>query len=267
MPGLRFGSTLTFPSFSGVTKKLVLINLAVYGLVLFSQWIAPLRLLLSLLPLTPVLVVHGQVWQLLTYAFVETTLFSVLLNMLSLWFIGSYLEQSKGGKWLLETYFLSVIGGGLIASALSYTGILHLSPGQTTAGPNAGIMGLLTAFAVLFGEQEFLLFFLARIKAKYLVAIYILIAVASALTGSQPLTYVSYLGAALLGFLYARSAPRRGFVGAASEQYFATRNNYYRWKRRNAAKKFEVYMSKQGRDVKFDKEGRYIDPDDKSKWN
>ena len=64
-----------------------------------------------------------------------------------------------------------------------------------------------------------------------------------------------------------RAAPRRGFAGATSEKYFGARNDYYRWKRRNAAKKFEVYMSKQGRDVKFDKEGKYIDPDDKSRWN
>jgi hypothetical protein len=39
------------------------------------------------------------------------------------------------------------------------------------------------------------------------------------------------------------------------------RNTYYRASRRRAARKFEVYMGKQGRKVHFDKEGRYIDPD------
>ena len=33
-------------------------------------------------------------------------------------------------------------------------------------------------------------------------------------------------------------------------------------KRRRAARKFEVYMRKQNRVVKFDEEGRYIAPDD-----
>ena len=53
----------------------------------------------------------------------------------------------------------------------------------------------------------------------------------------------------------------RGFP----EQYFSVRNGYYRWKRRRAARKFEVYMGKQGRKVSFDKDGRYIDPDETRK--
>lgn len=269
MPGSRFGSSmLSFPTFGGVTKKLVLINLAIYAVYLFAQWSSPLRSVLALLPLMPLLVVHGQFWRLVTYAFLQTGVLQVLFNMMSLWFIGAYLETVKGGRWLLEIYLLSVIGGGLIATALSFTGLVHLSPLQTTFGASSGIFGLLAAFAVLFGDQQFMMFPLPiGIKAKYLVIVYILIAVASLFSGMSPLTYAAYLAGAGLGFLYARSAPRQGFTGAASEQYFGARNNYYRWKRRNAAKKFEVYMNKQGRDVKFDKEGKYIDPDDKSRWN
>ncbi len=268
MPPSRFGSTmLSFPPFGGVTKKLVLANLAVYALWLFSQFSMPLRLVFGYLALTPALVVHGEIWQLVTYGFVHTGILEVLFNMLSLWFIASYLEAEKGPKWLTEIYFLSIIGGGLIATALSFTGIFHLSPLQSVTSAQAGIFGLLSAFAVLFGEQQFLMFFLIQIKAKYLVIIYILIAVASLISGSSPLTYVTFLAGALLGFLYCKAAPRRGFAGAASEQYFGARNNYYRWKRRNAARKFEVYMGKQGREVKFDKDGKYIDPDDKSRWN
>jgi membrane associated rhomboid family serine protease len=268
MPRTRFGSSmLAFPPFGGVTRKLILANLAVYVVVLIAQWSELLRALVGWLPLTPVVLLHGAVWQLVTYAFLQIGILQILFNMLSLWFIGAYLEAEKGGKWLTEIYFLSVVGGGLIATGLSYTGVLHLSPLQTVAGASSGIFGLLTAFAVLFGEQQFLMFFLIQIKAKYLVIIYILIALASLVSGSSPLTYATYLAGALLGYLYCKSAPRRGFAGAASEQYFGARNNYYRWKRRQAAKKFEVYMSKQGREVKFDKEGKYIDPDDKSRWN
>jgi hypothetical protein len=98
------------------------------------------------------------------------------------------------------------------------------------------------------------------VKAKYLVAIYMLITLAM-LFSSQRAFAFSQLGGALFGFIYIRLAPRRGFAFAGSEQFFGLRNNYYRWKRRRAARKFEVYMRKQNRDVRFDKEGRYIDPD------
>ena len=47
-----------------------------------------------------------------------------------------------------------------------------------------------------------------------------------------------------------------------SERYYGIRNAYYRWKRRRAAKKFEVYMRQHDRDdVHFDEHGNYIPPD------
>jgi hypothetical protein len=46
------------------------------------------------------------------------------------------------------------------------------------------------------------------------------------------------------------------------------RNSYYRWKRRRAARKFEVYMRKhENREVSFDEHGNYIPPDDDKKKN
>ena len=101
------------------------------------------------------------------------------------------------------------------------------------------------------------------IKAKYLVIVYMLIEVALLLSGGPPLAYFVILSGALLGFVFARRAPRRGMTTAFSEGLFNIRNNYYRWKRRRTARKFEVYMRKQNRDVRFDHEGRYIDPDEK----
>ena len=71
------------------------------------------------------------------------------------------------------------------------------------------------------------------------------------------------LSGALAGFLFVRFAPRRGVVFGVSEKLFGMRNSYYRYKRRRAARKFEVYMKKQNREVHFDKEGRYIDPDER----
>ena len=54
-----------------------------------------------------------------------------------------------------------------------------------------------------------------------------------------------------------------------SESWYGLRNRYYRWKRRRASRKFEVYMRSQGRTVRFDGQGRPLDddPDDKKRWN
>ena len=120
---------------------------------------------------------------------------------------------------------------------------------------------LLIAFGVLHGDMQFMLFPLPiQIRAKYLVTVYLLIAFASFFL-SDKIYALAQLGGALCGFIYIKAAPRKGFFSGASEQYFGVRNSYYKWKRRRAARKFEVYMRKQNREVHFDREGRYIDPD------
>jgi membrane associated rhomboid family serine protease len=119
----RIGSsTLAFPPFRGFIKRLVLANLAVYFVILVLGAVnRPAGALVSLLlSLTPNAVAHGYIWQLITYSFLHFGVLEVLFNLLSLWFIGSYLEEVKGSRWVAEIYFLAVIGGGLIATALSF---------------------------------------------------------------------------------------------------------------------------------------------------
>jgi membrane associated rhomboid family serine protease len=262
-------TTLALPPFSGATRRLVLLNVAVFfGLAILS-WISMNvgGLLLSHLMLLPVAVAHGEIWQLATYSLAEQGILSLVFAMLTLWFTGALLEGAYGSRWLAELYWSSVIGGALIATAVSFTRIFGLRPDVPSVGPWAGIFGLLVAIAMLFGDQEFYLWFLVRVKAKYLVAIYILIAVALLLKQADSFGALLQLAGGFCGFLFVRFAPRRGFAFGFTERLFGVRNAYYRWRRRRAAKKFEVYMRKQNREVHFDKEGRYIDPDERRNPN
>lgn len=255
--------TMTFPPFSGAVRRLVLINVAVFFAIAAMQWLAPetTRAVVDGLMLQPLAVAHGEIWQVVTYSFVQVGLLDVLFGMLTLWFCGAMLEGAFGSRWMGELYLTSAVGGAVVASAVSFTRVLGLGPGAVGLGAWAGIFGLLVAIAMRFGDQEFLLFFVVRIRAKYMVVIYILIAVAILLKDANAFGALLQLSGALSGYLYVRYAPRRGFGFGMSERYFGLRNAYYRTKRRRAARKFEVYMGKQGRKVSFDKEGRYVDPD------
>ena len=257
-------TTLTLPPFSGTTRKLVLINVGVFFVLAILLWIVPAAglLVLRYTALVPAAVARGEIWQLVTYSVVEQSVVSLIFAMLTLWFTGALLEGAYGSRWLRDLYWSSVIGGAGVASALSFTRVLGLRPASVAVGPWAGIFGLLVAIAMLMGDQEFYLWFLVRIKAKYLVAIYILIAVAVLLKNANSFGALLQLAGGLCGFLYVRYAPRRGFGFGASERFYGLRNGYYRWKRRRAARKFEVYMRRQNREVHFDKEGRYIDPEE-----
>ncbi|MDE3106050.1 MAG: rhomboid family intramembrane serine protease [Acidobacteriota bacterium] len=266
----RSGSiSMSTPPFAGATRRLVLINLAVFfGLAVLS-WLAPgtEQLLLRHLMLEPLAVARGEVWQLLTYSFVQEGVLAILFGMLTLWFTGALLEGARGAQWVVELYLTSAIGGALLATAASFTHVLYLRPELGAVGAWSGIFGLMIAIAVLFGDQEFLLFFVLRMKARYLVALYILLELAMLLKQMDTFGALLQLAGALCGYLYVRFAPRRGLAFGLSEQYFAFRNEYYRRKRRRAARKFEVYMRKQNRVVHFDDEGRYIAPEDAEKHN
>jgi membrane associated rhomboid family serine protease len=164
-----------------------------------------------------------------------------------------------------------MLGAAAAATAIYLCGhALGYSPKEVAlTGCFGGIFGLLAAIGALYGDTQFMLFPLPiGIKARYLVAIYALIAVAM-LFGAQKAYAFAQLGGALAGWLYIRLAPRRGLSLGFSEKWFALRNRYYRWKRHRAARKFEVYMRRQGRTVRFDGQGRQIDDDanDKSRWN
>lgn len=255
--------TLSLPSFSGATRRLILINVIVFFALGVLHWIsAPVwNLVLGHAILVPRSLLRGEIWQLVTYAFIHLDVLGILFAMLTLWFTGSLLESSLGERWVMELYAASAIGGALVAAALSFTHALGLNPSAAAYGAWSGIFGLLIAIAMLFGDQEFLLWFVLRLKAKYMVAIYILIAVAILLKQADSFNALLQLSGALCGFLYVKFAPRRGLAFGVSETWFGARNEYFRWRRRRAARKFEVYMRKQNREVHFDKDGRYVDPD------
>jgi membrane associated rhomboid family serine protease len=242
--------TLSFPPFRGFTRAVVLTCIGVYLALLLLGWVQPQLAgeISSALWLVPFDVMHGAVWQLVTYAFLHGSVTHILFNMLTLWFVGSYLEAGIGTRKVAELYFVSVIGAALCTVAFAYTHLLHADPQIPTVGASGGIFGLLVAMAMLFGDQEFIMFPLPfRMKVKWLVTVYILIALFSLLSGGQDhIAYLAHLGGALFGWIYMRLSPRRGYSFATSEAYFGMRNGYYRWKRKRAQRKFEVYMRKHG---------------------
>ena len=164
------------------------------------------------------------------------------------------------------------MGAALTTIAVSYTGLGGITPNTTTVGASGGVFGILMAFGMVYGDNQIMLFPIPiSMKAKYFVAgiafITLLEAISAASGRGQAVAYFAHLGGLLFGFLYVKFVPKRGVMFGASERYFGLRNSYYRWKRRRAARKFEVYMRKHNREVTFDEHGNYIPPEDPDKHN
>ena len=266
--------TLSFPPFTPWVKRIILANVGVFFFFLIFDAFFPAYKYVSpwlFLRLVPYDVTHGWVWQLFTYGFLHQGFFHLLFNMLTLWMFGSQLESNWGSRRFLEFYGICLAGAGLITVAVAYTGVMGITPEAATVGASGAVFGLLTAFGILFGDREIFMFPLpVSIKARYMVLILIGIALYGALQAAagraEGVAYVAHLGGALVAWIYLRFLPRRGVQFAASEQYFGLRNRYYRWKRRRAARKFEVYMRDQGKDFRmddhFDQHGNYRGPSD-----
>src|SRR6267378_4047083 len=260
--------TLSFPPFTRWVKRLIIICAAVYflevvlGAVVSSEIQHKANLYLGLVPAW--VLFRGFIWQLATYSFLHASLGHLLVNMLTLWMFGSQEEQDWGSSKFLEFYFFCVIGAALVTVAVAYTGLPGVSTTIPTIGASGGIYGLLIAFGMLYGDREVFLFpFPFSIKAKYLVGIIIFVVVVATFQPSQGgVANFAHLGGLFFGFIYVKFVPGRGLLFGLSERYFSARNSYYRWKRRQAAKKFEVYMRQHDRKVEFDEHGNYIPPDE-----
>ena len=262
--------TLSFPPFTTAVIWLLSINTAIFlGLTAFGSR-ATINWVFSNIGLVPSnAVLHLYIWQIVTYSFIHVGFWHWFGNMLGIWMFGSTFESSWGTRRFLELFSTGVIGAGLTTIILSFAHILS-DPSIPTVGASGGVFAILMAFGLVFGENEIILFpFPFLIKAKYFVLILIVVTVVFAIQGGGTTAYLAHLGGLFFGYLYVKFAPTRGmFAGfSLSEWYYGMHNSYYRWKRRRAARKFEVYMRQHDRQVKFDERGNYIPPEENEKKN
>lgn len=265
--------TLSLPPFTRAIKTLIAVYAGIYVLLVL---LAAIRLphvaaqIIGFLELTPRDVVHGKIYELVTYGFLPGGFLNLLFSMLMLWMFGSMLEVPWGGQKFYEFYLFGVLGAGLGTVLLAYTvgSIIHFDPGVPASGAWGGIYAILMATAMLFGDQEAYMFPLPiSIRLKYLVGIIAFIAFIGALQSST--ANLAQLSGLLFGYIYVKFVPRRGLLFSFSETSYGLQNRYHRWKRRRAGKKFQVYMKKHNQDAKdyFDEYGNFRPPNDKDKKN
>ena len=227
-------STVSFGFGYGITpavKKLLIANITTFVVSVLAQ-AAGYSSAARWLMLTPLAVIHGAIWQLVTYLFLHGGFFHILFNMLALWMFGSDLERTWGTRRFLFYYFLTGIGAGLTVVLLNPTSMV------ATLGASGAIYGILLAFGLLFPNRPIFIWFVFPIPAKYFVMIFGGIEFLSALSmPGDTISHVAHLGGLVVGFLYLRGRP----------YYFDFRNRYYRWRRQRMQRQFQVYMNKHDR--------------------
>lgn len=280
--GSNDGMTLSFPPFTKVVKWIIGINVVLFFVDGIARMVAPpvAQWIERVLPLVPSAVAHGWVWQVATYTFVNFGLLQLALGMLIMWMLGAQLEATFGRRWIIRYYAICALGGAVASIGLAYSGLIKGAQDAPVGGVASIYYGFLIAYGVLFADSEFFLFPLPiSMKAKYLVGVTLVIAILLSVSGPGGLLSLGQLGGLIAGFVYVkffhhgrafapatgRGLSDRGYEPRKAPQpglFTRMKNSYYRWKRRRAARKFEVYMKKHDRDVHFDEYGNYIPPED-----
>jgi len=199
--------------FDSYTGWIVLTNVLVFFLLLIFGFYNDTYCSTSLckyLVLQPYAILHGQyLWTIVTSMFVHSGLTHLVVNMISLIFIGGFVEKLIGKKRYLWLYFV----GGIIASLffVLFAGVFGTtdlgarifgSPMDFAVGASGAIFALGGLLAVLIPKMKVLVFFI--IPMPMWVAMLVLSFVMWIFSAgfSLPIGNTAHLGGLVLGALY-----------------------------------------------------------------
>jgi membrane associated rhomboid family serine protease len=258
-------SGMGFPPFRGAVRQIILASAAIYVVILLLVSFAPAagQSLLTLGVLDPEHIRQGWLWQFVTYVFMYVDPMQFVLSLLGIYFLGGAVESTIGLTRFYGLFFGSVVLSGVAGFALSLTGVIAHGP---ALGSGAAANAILMVFYLFNRGAPIMLFPIPiQIPVKWIVLFTAAIEVAYLLLSHFALFYFVLLLGLGAGYVWYTLFLTRTSKLQISERYFALRNSYYRWKRRRAARKFEVYMRDHNRTVTFDEHGNYIPPDDDKK--
>lgn len=187
-----------------ICKWLLIVNITVYILQLITR---NSGLVTDTLILIPQKVLDGQVWRLLTHAFLHepSNPFHIIFNMWMLWLFGGYMEEWYGRWEFLAFYLTAAVMGGLAYMAQAALG-WHLPLGLNSAayGASGAVMGVTILCAFHYPTLTIMLFFVLRMPI-WALAIFLVIQDTFGLLGGRPdanIGFSAHLGGAAFAALY-----------------------------------------------------------------
>jgi membrane associated rhomboid family serine protease len=102
-------------------------------------------------------VLHGEVWRLLTYAFLHdvNNPLHIIFNMLFLWWFGSDMEDLYGPREFLAFYLTAALGGGVACCLAEFLGF----GGGNVLGASGAVTAVMVLCAIHYPTRVIRLFF------------------------------------------------------------------------------------------------------------
>lgn len=149
-----------------VVTTLIVINVVVYILCVMSsghRGVVGYSPIFRWGAMVSELVLHGQIWRLVTSDYLHANNMHIFMNMLGLYFLGRPLEQLWGARKFFAVYTIAGVLGSAFYMILTLTGWLESG---VAVGASGCVLGLLGAAAALFPHAEVYIYFLFPVKIR-----------------------------------------------------------------------------------------------------
>jgi rhomboid protease GluP len=179
-----------------VTYVLLGFTVLLFGIQLVSELLFGIDWLFVLGGKINELILAGQVWRLITPAFLHSNLMHIAFNMYALFILGRRIESTYGHGRFLLLYLLSALGGNVLSFVLSDANSL---------GASTAIFGLLAAEAVFILQNRRL--FGQRVRGMlFNIAFILLINLMFGFSANTNIDNFGHLGGLLGGFIFSSLA-------------------------------------------------------------
>lgn len=204
---MYFGNRSYMPGMPPVVKNLIIINVIMYVITMFTGNFMYEKFALFY-PASP----FFKPYQLVTHMFMHGGFFHIFFNMYTLFIFGSVLERVWGGQKFLFYYFVTGLGAAALHLGVMYLELdsvksvaeIYMTP---TVGASGAIYGLLLAYGMLFPNNMMQLIFPPiALKAKYFVMIFGGLELILGLSnpGGGNIAHFAHLGGMIFGYFLIR---------------------------------------------------------------
>ncbi|HVV99658.1 MAG TPA: rhomboid family intramembrane serine protease, partial [Planctomycetaceae bacterium] len=151
-------------------------------------------------------VLHGQVWRLVTYAFLHDThgLGHIAFNMIALWIFGRGVEAIYGSREFLLFYLTGALAAGVGNVVLD----VILGSASSAVGASGAVMATSMLYAMYYPRHQIWIFGILPIEMRWLVVLYVgydllpVVRQLQGIEGSDGVAHAAHLSGLLYGFLY-----------------------------------------------------------------
>ena len=147
-------------------------------------------------------------WTIITYGFLHADFLHILLNLITLYFIGNLFITYFTQKQLLNFYLLGTFSGGLLYIISHNYFPLFEGKSSILIGASAGISAIFIGITTYIPNYQLKFRFIGFVKLWNLAAIWIGLDIL-ALSGANAGGHFAHLGGALFGFLYVNQVSKK----------------------------------------------------------